>query len=97
LEQKLELGVNLFQAKIGPPRILLGVLAIGYAVVNIAVSMATRGEFVPWRHVDELLALAFGALNLKACLTAGSCMSDWLGSILSGLNPILVGWQTGSE
>jgi hypothetical protein len=64
LEQKLELGVNLFQAKIGPPRILLGVLAIGYAVVNIAVSMATRGEFVPWRHVDELLALAFGALNL---------------------------------
>lgn len=62
--QKLELGVNSFQAKIGPPRILIGVLAIGYAVVNIALAMATRGEFVPWRHVDELLALAFGAFNL---------------------------------
>lgn len=56
--------MNSFQAKIGPPRILLGVLAIGYAVVNIALAMATRGEFVPWRHVDELLALAFGAFNL---------------------------------
>jgi len=56
--------VNFFQAKIGPPRILLGVLAVGYAVVNIALAMATRGEFVPWRHVDELLALAFGAFNL---------------------------------
>lgn len=56
--------MNFFQAKIGPPRILLGVLAIGYAVVNIALAMATRGEFVPWRHVDELLALAFGAFNL---------------------------------
>lgn len=56
--------MNSFQAKIGPPRILIGVLAIGYAVVNIALAMATRGEFVPWRHVDELLALAFGAFNL---------------------------------
>jgi hypothetical protein len=60
----LELGVNSFQAKIGPPRILIAVLAIGYAVVNIALAMATRGEFVPWRHLDELLALAFGAFNL---------------------------------
>ncbi len=53
-----------FQAKIGPPRILAGILAIGYAVVNISIAMVTRGEFVPWRHVDEILALAFGVLNL---------------------------------
>lgn len=56
--------MNSFQAKIGPPRILLGVLAIGYAVFNIASAFAIRGEFVPWRHVDELLAMAFGLFNL---------------------------------
>ncbi|MCA3695601.1 hypothetical protein [Aquidulcibacter sp.] len=56
--------MNSFQAKIGPPRILAGILAIGYAVVNISIAMITRGEFVPWRHMDEILALAFGALNL---------------------------------
>lgn len=53
-----------FQAKIGPPRIFLGVLAIGYALVNIAFVMLTRGEFEPSRHVDEILALVFGLLNL---------------------------------
>lgn len=56
--------MSTFQAKIGPPRILAGILAIGYAVVNISIAMVTRGEFVPWRHVDEILALAFGVLNL---------------------------------
>ena len=59
-----ELGVNPFQAKIGPPRIFLGVMAIGYALVNIGFEMLTRGEFEPLRHVDEILALAFGVLNL---------------------------------
>ena len=63
-EQKLELRVSSFQAKIGPPRILLGILAIGYAAINITIAMTVRGEFVPWRHVDELLALAFGVMNL---------------------------------
>jgi hypothetical protein len=60
----LELGVNSFQAKIGPPRIFLGVMAIGYALVNIALVMLTRGEFEPSQQVDEMLALAFGVLNL---------------------------------
>lgn len=56
--------MNLFQAKIGPPRILLGVLAMGYALVNIGFVMLTRGEFEPSRHVDEILALVFGLFNL---------------------------------
>lgn len=56
--------MNSFQAKIGPPRIFLGVMAIGYALVNIALVMLTRGEFEPSQQVDEMLALAFGVLNL---------------------------------
>lgn len=56
--------MNLFQAKIGPPRIFLGVLAMGYALVNIGFVMLTRGEFEPSRHVDEILALVFGLFNL---------------------------------
>lgn len=56
--------MNPFQAKIGPPRIFLGVLAMGYALVNIGFVMLTRGEFEPSRHVDEILALVFGLFNL---------------------------------
>lgn len=56
--------MNSFQAKIGPPRIFLGIIAIGYALINIAFVMLTRGEFEPLRHLDEVLALAFGVLNL---------------------------------
>jgi hypothetical protein len=53
-----------FIAKIGPPRVLVGVLALGFAVVSTAFDVALRGSFEWSRYIEELFALVFGALNI---------------------------------
>jgi hypothetical protein len=62
VDHTLEFGP--FIAKIGPPRVLLGLFALLFAVFGIASSILRRGSFEWWWNIEELFALTFAVLNI---------------------------------
>jgi hypothetical protein len=56
--------VKPFIAVIGPPRIVAGLLALGFGVVNIAFDTLLQGKFDASRHGEAYLAFVFGIFNL---------------------------------
>lgn len=53
-----------FIAIIGPPRIVAGLLALGFGVVNIAFDTLLQGKFDASRHLEAYVAFVFGIFNL---------------------------------
>jgi hypothetical protein len=53
-----------FIAKIGPPRVLLGVLALAYAVLSTAFDVTLRGNIEWERYIEEMLAFVVGVFNI---------------------------------
>ena len=53
-----------FTAKIGPPRVLLGVSALMFGVVGIGFDVIVRGQFDWGENIQEMMALIFAFFNI---------------------------------